>query len=137
MYESLRIEPPVPISSSATLTENQTIGGVMCSAGDMIFVNIDQLHHNEDQWGPDHNIYRPERFEGKHKYHPFSFLPFIGGKRVCLGKTFSENSFKVVAPLILKAFSQLEFLNQEHYLEKPKNNIALVKRPEIYISLKV
>ena len=41
MYESLRIEAPVPVSSSITLTENQEIGGVMCKAGDMMFVNID------------------------------------------------------------------------------------------------
>jgi hypothetical protein len=55
---------------------------------------------------------------------------------VCLGKTFAENSFKVVAPLILKAFSTLEFLDKEHYINKPKNNIALLKRPEIFITMK-
>jgi cytochrome P450 len=63
-------------------------------------------------------------------------MPFLGGKRVCVGKTFAENSFKVVAPLILKAFSSLEFVNKEHYFNKPKNNITLVKRPEIFITLK-
>lgn len=135
MYESLRIEAPVPMSSSVTLTEDSDIGGVKCKAGDMIFINIDQLHHNEDQWGSDHDTYRPERFEGKQKHLPYSFVPFLGGKRVCVGKTFAENSFKVVAPLILKAFSKLEFEDKEHYHNKPKNNIALFKRPEIFISL--
>jgi cytochrome P450 len=41
MYESLRIEAPVPVSSSITLTENLEIGGVMCRSGDRIFVNMD------------------------------------------------------------------------------------------------
>jgi cytochrome P450 len=60
----------------------------------------------------------------------------LGGKRVCIGKTFAENSFKVVAPLILKAFTKMEFVNPEHYQKKPVNNIALLKRPEIFITLK-
>jgi cytochrome P450 len=68
MYESLRLEPPVPISSSITMTETSVIGGVTCQPGDMIYVNINQLHHNEDQWGADHNTFKPERFEGKQKH---------------------------------------------------------------------
>ena len=62
LYESLRIESPVAASTSICLTETQTIEGVTIKAGDVMFINIHQLHHNEDQWGKDHNIYRPERF---------------------------------------------------------------------------
>jgi cytochrome P450 len=48
LYESLRIESPVAASSSICLTETQTIGGVTIKAGDMMLINIHQLHHNED-----------------------------------------------------------------------------------------
>jgi cytochrome P450 len=44
-----------------------------------------------------------------------SFMPFLAGKRVCVGKTFAENSFKVVMPLILKAFKRINFVNPAHY----------------------
>ena len=64
-----------------------------------------------------------------------SFVPFLGGKRVCVGKTFAENSFKVVLPLILKAFSDFEFVDPTHYKQKPLNNIILMKRPVIKIRL--
>jgi cytochrome P450 len=64
-----------------------------------------------------------------------SFAPFLGGKRVCVGKTFAENSFKVVLPLILKAFSDFDFVDPAHYKHKPLNNIALVQRPVIKIRL--
>jgi cytochrome P450 len=47
-YESLRIEPPIPWSSTVCLTEDQTIGGVKVSAGDPIYVNTSALHHNEE-----------------------------------------------------------------------------------------
>jgi cytochrome P450 len=41
-----------------------------------------------------------------------SFVPFLGGKRVCVGKTFAENAFKVVLPLILKGYSDFEFVDE-------------------------
>jgi cytochrome P450 len=62
-----------------------------------------------------------------------SFLPFIAGKRVCIGKTFTENTFRVVFPLFLKAFSRFEFVNPEHYEKKPLSNLGQPKRPEIHI----
>ena len=62
LYESLRIDPPVPISSSFCMTESMEIGGIQVRAGDMMVVNMYQLHHNEDQWGKDHDTYKPERF---------------------------------------------------------------------------
>jgi cytochrome P450 len=40
------------------------------------------------------------------KRHPLAFSPFLGGKRICLGKTFAENLGKVFVGLI---FSQLDF----------------------------
>ena len=112
-YETLRIEPPVPWSSSTCLTEDQTIGGVRIAAGDPIFINIHALHHDEEQWGADHNQFIPHRFDLSSDYcfenslpkrHPMSFLPFNGGKRVCVGKTFAETGFKVVMPYYYESF---------------------------------
>jgi cytochrome P450 len=115
LYESLRMDPPIPLSTSFTLTEDLTIGGVNIKAGEMMQTNIAKLHHLEDQWGSDHNQYKPERFADRGKHHPMSFIPFLAGKRVCAGKSFAENSMKVVLPLFVKAFSGFEFLEKEHY----------------------
>lgn len=52
-----------------------------------------------------------------------SFIPFLAGKRVCIGKTFAENSLKAVFPIIMKAFSKFEFVNKDHYKVKPVNNL--------------
>ena len=134
-YEAMRIDPPVSISTSFCMTENVEIGGVKVKAGDMMLLNIYQLHHNEDQWGKDHNTYRPERFAERGRHHPMSFIPFLAGKRVCVGKTFADNSFKVIMPLILKAYKRFEFVDKTHYTDKPLNNITLQERPEILINL--
>jgi cytochrome P450 len=64
-----------------------------------------------------------------------SFMPFLAGKRVCVGKTFAENSIKVILPMIMKAFPRMEFVEKGLYEKKPKNNIAMPKRPEIMIKL--
>jgi cytochrome P450 len=104
IYESMRLDPPVPFATSFTVTENITAGKYNIKAGDMMFANIDKLHHLEDQWGPDFNVYKPERFATRGTHHPMSYMPFLAGKRVCAGKAFAENSMKVVLPLILKAF---------------------------------
>ena len=64
-----------------------------------------------------------------------SFIPFLGGKRVCLGKRFAESAFKVIVPLILKAYKDLEFVDPVHYKQKPQNNVTLFNRPVIKIRL--
>jgi cytochrome P450 len=48
LYESLRMEAPVPLSTSICLTETQEIDGLTIKAGEMMFIGIHQLHHNED-----------------------------------------------------------------------------------------
>jgi cytochrome P450 len=101
----------------------------------MMFANIYKLHHLEDQWGADHNEFKPERFQGKGKHNPMSFMPFLAGKRICVGKTFAEYSLKVVIQLILKAFAKIEFANTKFYDKKPAINIAIVNKPEIIIKL--
>jgi cytochrome P450 len=48
LYESLRIDPPLPISTSFTFTEDVDLGGVRIKAGELILSNITKLHHLED-----------------------------------------------------------------------------------------
>jgi cytochrome P450 / NADPH-cytochrome P450 reductase len=135
LYETMRIEPPVPLSSGFTLTEPVDIGNYHIRAGDLMFANIKKLHHLEEQWGGDHDQYRPERFSERAKHHPMSYMPFLAGKRVCAGKTFAENSMKVVYPIIMKAFARFEFVDQQLYKVKPANSVVMKNRPEIIIKL--
>lgn len=113
--ETLRLRPSVRLSTNQEITESGvTLGGCSILKGQVFTINIAYLHTNPDQWIlPDKYI--PERFdsqsqfyltpEGK-KRHPMSFGPFLGGKRVCLGKTFAESFTKSVLAVIL---SQLDF----------------------------
>ena len=55
MNETLRMEPPASLTSTICMTEDIDIEGVPVKEGQMMQVNVYQLHHNEDQWGSDHD----------------------------------------------------------------------------------
>ena len=57
-----------------------------------------------------------------HKRHPMSFAPFLGGKRICLGKTFVEAISKLIGPTIIYTFD-FEFVNEINKTYKPDNNL--------------
>jgi len=70
------------------------------------------LHRNKEEW-IEPEKYIPERFDPQSKYyltpnghkrHHMSFGPFLGGKRICLGKTFAETISKIIGPTILAHF---------------------------------
>jgi len=71
--------------------------------------------------------------DGK-KRNPMSFGPFLGGKRICLGKTFAETTAKIVAPSILYNFD-LDFINPELLHQKPENNSMVTYVPEIMVKI--
>jgi cytochrome P450 len=48
IYETMRMEAPVPVSSSYTVTEDMEISGVIIKANESMLSNIYCLHHLED-----------------------------------------------------------------------------------------
>ena len=75
----------------------------------------------------------PERFDPESKYYltpsgnkrkATSFGPFLGGRRVCLGKTLAENVGKCMIPLII-ACMDFEFVRKEFYEKKPPNDLGV------------
>ena len=127
--ESLRIEPPVNFSSSHLCTRDVILAKgtpkeLKLSKGQTFNFLFNLMHHNEEQWGPEHDKYIPERFDPSSKYYKrpdgkprshHAFTPFLGGARICLGKTFAETVAKKMISLILK-FYELEHCDT--YLKK-------------------
>jgi len=127
-YEALRMEPPTAqsILQSFTADIDVNIGGgksVLIKAGQRIGINFESIHHDSVQW-PEPHLYVPERFnlrdkdnkwtqtsEGKPR-NPLSFTPFMGGKRVCLGKTFAETNIRFTIPLLYHHF-EFSFVSDE------------------------
>jgi len=59
-------------------------------AGITFIINFYTLHRRPDIWGDDAEEFNPDHFlpEFVEKRHPYSFLPFSGGQRNCIGKHF-------------------------------------------------
>ncbi len=131
LYESLRVCAPLKFTTDFCFSEDIEINGVVIKKGTEIFLSIQYLHLNAKEW-KDPLKYIPERFDPESpwsltpsggKRNPNSFVPFLGGKRLCVGKTFAENIGKVLVSIIA---SQLEFeFIDPIYLEKsPMNDFS-------------
>lgn len=114
IYETLRRDSSATISSAVKLTETTQIHDKIIRDDHDILIGIHRLHMNPDQW-TDPLKFNPERFNPESPYylakdnkkrHPLSFGPFLGGKRICLGKTFAEYVPRCILPIIL---AQLNF----------------------------
>ena len=115
IFETLRINSSSTISSALALTETTQIYDKIIRSDSQIMIGIHRLHMNPDQW-KEATRFIPERFDPLSPYYltpdnkrrsPMSFGPFLGGKRVCLGKTFAENVAKAILPVLL---CQLDFI---------------------------
>ncbi len=66
-----------------------------------------------------------------------SFGPFLGGKRICLGKTFAENIGKCVLAIICSQL-EFEFSDKKLYEVKPLNSFQPgIEEPPYNVYLKV
>lgn len=63
------------------------IGEFEIPAGITLLINFYTLHRRKDIWGEDAEQFNPDHFlpENVEKRHPYSFLPFSGGQRNCIG----------------------------------------------------
>lgn len=85
--ETLRIRPVID-GNERTLTKPRTIAGYDLPAGIRVYPTIAVLHHREDLH-PEPGAFRPERFlDGKAE--SYSWLPFGGGIRRCIGAVLAQ-----------------------------------------------
>jgi cytochrome P450 len=98
--ESLRVRPVVPMTGRL-LQEPATLGGFELDAGQVVLAAIYMAHTNADTY-PEPFAFRPERFldEGPDTY---SWVPFGGGTRRCIGAAFAQMEMRVVLRTVLRA----------------------------------
>jgi cytochrome P450 len=100
--EVMRLYPPLPILSRQA-TKDVELGGYFFPKQSIIFFSPYAMQRDETYW-PKPNVFDPERFApGEQEKRPrFSYLPFGGGPRVCIGNYFAM----MEAQLILAAISK-------------------------------
>jgi cytochrome P450 len=99
--ESLRLRPVVPLAGRR-LTVDLEAEGVHLAAGTDVTPAI-WLAHTRPESYPDPYAFRPERFLDKPP-STYTWIPYGGGVRRCLGAAFAEMEMRVTLGAILRRF---------------------------------
>jgi cytochrome P450 len=105
IQETMRLYPPI-WGIIRVATEADEIGGVKINPGDRVTLFAYGAHHNPKFW-PDPETFTPERWmAGNAKKHvKYSYIPFGGGKRSCIGGAMSQVENTLALSLLLRRFS--------------------------------
>jgi len=98
--ETLRLRPVLPIVARL-LKQDVEIGGRLLPEGVIVAPNIYLVQHREDVY-PEPRRFRPERFlEGQGG--TYSWIPFGGGIRRCIGASFALYEMRIVLQAIARS----------------------------------
>lgn len=102
--ETLRLYPPIHIGNRRT-TEEMAICGYHVPAGRRVMYSIYLSHRDKEYW-QDPDTFCPARFARDHeeKTPPFTYVPFGGGPRNCIGAAFAQIEARTVLARLLQRF---------------------------------
>jgi cytochrome P450 len=130
--ESIRLFPPVwTIGREAV--ESCEIGGYRVPAGTTIFMSPWVIHH-DSRFFERPEAFRPERWTPQFlRVLPrFAYLPFGGGQRICIGKSFAIQEGIVILSMVLQRF-RLEWTEDSEILPLP----SITLRPQGNVSVRL
>jgi cytochrome P450 len=99
--ESLRVRPVIAGVGRVVREEPFELGGHLIPPGVEINPSIAGIHRRADRY-PDPRAFRPERFLEPDPPDTYTWLPFGGGTRRCLGASFATFEMGVVVRRVLE-----------------------------------
>ncbi len=103
--ESLRLYPPIHVGNRLT-NRDVALGGYNLPAGTHVMVSIYLTHRHPRIWEKP-QAFLPERWNEGFTPAPFSYIPFGGGPRSCVGGPFASFEARLVLARILQRFDLL------------------------------
>ncbi|KAI1434303.1 cytochrome p450 benzoate 4-monooxygenase [Xylaria sp. CBS 124048] len=132
--EAMRLHSTSALGLPRIVTED---GGIECEgehfpAGTVLSVPSYTLHHAEAIWGPDVEVFRPERWLDATPLQRMSFNPFSYGPRACVGQNVAHME---LALIIGTAFRRYDF---KLYQRKLESHEGFSKKPvECWVGIKL
>ncbi|XP_015112787.1 cytochrome P450 4C1 [Diachasma alloeum] len=123
--EVLRLFPSVS-AIGRTMSEDLELSPYTIPAGCTLTLQIYQLHRDPRHW-PNPTHFDPDRFlpENSRDRHPYSYIPFSGGLRNCIGQKFALLEAKIVLTEILRKWRIKSRDNHDNV----KAHTAMILRP--------
>lgn len=102
--ESMRCFPPAWIMGRRNV-EKDVIKGYEIPAGTNVIMPIYVVHHDERVWENPYD-FEPKRFalQNLKEKHKYSYFPFGGGPRLCIGNNFAIQEMQVALAMILQKY---------------------------------
>ena len=133
MDEALRLYPPFWMIDRIALRDDE-VNGVRIPAGTLVIPYIYGTHRNPDQW-QDVESFDPRRFEPdrRKQRHPFAYIPFGGGPRICIGNNMAVMQILMIIVAVVRnydfALSKDEPIAiQPMMLLRPRGAVAMTFR---------
>jgi cytochrome P450 len=103
--EALRLRSPVWMLEREAVADDE-IDGHRIPAGATILVPVHLVHHDERLW-PNPDRFDPHRFlpDRVHDHPRGAYMPFGGGRRVCIGAGFSILEATLITAMIAQRFT--------------------------------
>jgi len=108
--ESLRLYPPIHIGNRRVAKEMEFSEGNV-PPNERMFYSIYLTHRDPEIW-ENAEDFCPERFAHGRKTPPFSYVPFGGGPRACIGGAFGQAEARIVMSRLLQTY-KFEFTNHK------------------------
>jgi cytochrome P450 len=104
VQEAMRVYPPAWIIPRTAIAPD-VIDGHRIRKGATVMIPIHAIHHDE-RWWPEPEIYDPERFTGDNARgrHRSAYLPFGGGRRICIGTSFALMEMALIVAMLSQRF---------------------------------
>jgi cytochrome P450 len=104
IQETMRLYPPIWMLMRVA-TKPDTIDGKEIRAGDKVALFAYGAHHSAKHWEHPEQ-FLPERWMGEaaKKRTPYTYLPFGGGKRACIGGAMSQVENVLALSILLRRF---------------------------------
>jgi cytochrome P450 len=102
--EAMRLFPPAWIIGRTAVAQD-AIDGHAIPRGASVLIPIHAIHHDERFW-PEPNRFDPTRFLGENarSHHRCAYLPFGGGRRICIGMSFALMEGTLVTAIMSQRF---------------------------------
>jgi cytochrome P450 len=130
--ESLRVRPVIPGIGRVVRGSSFSLNGYEIPPGVEINPSIRMIHRRADLY-PDAAEFRPERFLGADAPDTYTWVPFGGGTRRCLGASFALMEMRVVVRRVLERVSlraaepEMEKARFRGVTLAPRNGVRVVK----------
>jgi cytochrome P450 len=133
--ESLRLRPVIPGVGRVVRGEPFRLNGYVIPPGVELNPSIRMIHRRADLY-PEPAAFRPERFLGPNAPDTYTWLPFGGGTRRCLGASFAQMEMRIVIRRVLErtalrpAQSRLDEVQFRGITLAPRDGVRVVQDRE-------